>query len=73
MTRKRPVTTPPEAPAPTKPPRGRRLARSLARSTAIAAGIAASHFGFPETDPRFPMFNPGLLDRLNAPITRYHE
>ena len=53
--------------------RARRLARTIARSTAIAAGIAATQLAIPEVDPRFHLFNPGLLDRLNAPISRYHE
>jgi hypothetical protein len=39
----------------------------------IAAGIAAAQLSAPEMDPRFHVFDPGLVDRLNPPITRYHE
>jgi hypothetical protein len=49
------------------------LARSLAQSTLLAAGLAVSHFSPPEMDTRFHLFSPHLVDRLQAPITRYHE
>ena len=52
---------------------GRRVVRTLARTTLLAAGIAATRFGLPDINPRFQMFDPTLLDRLKAPITRYHE
>ena len=53
--------------------KGRRVVRTLAQSTLLAAGIAATHIVTPERDPRFHIFSPTLLDRLQAPITRYHE
>jgi len=53
--------------------KGRRIARTLARGTLLAAGIAATHFSPPETDSKFHLFNPTLVDRLQAPITRYHD
>lgn len=53
--------------------KGRRVVRVLAQSTLLAAGIAVSQFSNPEIDPKFQMFDPTLLDRLQAPITRYHE
>jgi hypothetical protein len=66
-------TQPPkESPAPVRK-LGATLTRSLAKGTVLAAGLAATHFAIPEMDPRFHVFTPGLLDRLNAPITRYHE
>jgi hypothetical protein len=52
---------------------GRRIARKLAQGTLLAAGIAATQFSPPEIDARFHLFNPTLVDRLQAPITRYHE
>ena len=58
---------------PTLPVRGRRLARRLAQGTILAAGIAATQFGIPEIDPRFDIFSRTLVDRLQAPISRYHE
>lgn len=70
----------PAAPARVSPKRpasaiskGRRAARSLARATLLAAGIAAARFSTPEMDPRFEMFDRTLVDRLEQPITRYHE
>ena len=49
------------------------MARSLAHATLLAAGIAAVRFSTPEMDPRYEMFDRTLLDRLETPITRYHE
>jgi hypothetical protein len=54
-------------------PKGRRAARSLAHATLLAAGIAAVRFSTPEMDPRFEVFDRTLVDRLEQPITRYHE
>jgi hypothetical protein len=69
---KRPPSTPESA---KKVPRGKalRIARALAQSTLLAAGIAAAQAGGPEMDARFHMFDPTLVDRLQAPITRHHE
>jgi hypothetical protein len=53
--------------------KGRRIARKLAQSTLLAAGLAAAQFSIPEIDPRYPVFDPTLVDRLHAPVTRYHE
>lgn len=53
--------------------RGARIARSFAQTTLFAAGIAATRIGSPEIDPQFQVFDPTLVDRLQAPITRYHE
>lgn len=53
--------------------RGRRVVRALAQGTLIAAGIAVTRIGFAEMDSRFHLFNPNLVDRLEAPISRYHE
>jgi hypothetical protein len=55
------------------PKKKARLARSLAQSTLLAAGLAVSHLSPPEMDTRFHLFSPHLVDRLQAPITRYHE
>jgi hypothetical protein len=53
--------------------KGRRIVRTLATSTLLAAGIAVSQLGAAEVDPRFQLFDRNLVDRLQAPITRYHE
>jgi hypothetical protein len=53
--------------------KGRRIVSTLARSTLLAAGFAMAQLGIPEIDSRFHLFDPTLLDRLHAPITRYHE
>lgn len=68
-------TAPKRAPeaAPKRAGGGRRIVRTIARSTLLAAGLAATHLTVAETDPRCPLFSPTLLDRLHAPITRYHE
>ncbi|HEY4988360.1 MAG TPA: hypothetical protein VII09_01060 [Opitutaceae bacterium] len=50
------------------------IVRKLAKGTLLAASIAVSHLGsIPELDPRFPVFDRTLVDRLHAPITRYPE
>ena len=48
-------------------------ARALAQTTLLAAGMAVTQFGGVEMDSRFQLFNPTLVDRLRAPITRLHE
>jgi hypothetical protein len=53
--------------------RARRIARALAQSTLLAAGIAAAQAGNAEMDARYHLFDPTLVDRLQAPITRHHE
>ncbi len=53
--------------------KGRRIVRTLAKSTLLAAGIAVTHLGVAEVDSRFKLFDRTLVDRLQAPITRYHE
>jgi hypothetical protein len=53
--------------------RGRRVVRKIAQSTLLAAGIAATHMGFREAESRFHLFNPALVDRLQAPITRCRD
>ena len=64
--------TPAKRPVP--PAKGRRqAARKLAKGTLVAAGLLAAQFSAPEIDSRFHMFDPGLVDKLHAPITRYHE
>jgi hypothetical protein len=50
-----------------------RIARKVAQSTLLAAGMIATQMGGVEMDARFHMFNPTLVDRLHAPITRHHE
>lgn len=51
----------------------RRVVRTIAHGTILAAGIAAARLSTPEIDPRFEIFDPTLVDRLETPITRYHE
>jgi len=53
---------------------GRRIVRTLAQSTAACGGASLStHLGVAEMDSRFRVFDRTLVDRLQAPITRYHE
>jgi hypothetical protein len=53
--------------------KAQRVARRLAHSTLLAAGMVATQMSGVETDARFQMFNPTLVDRLQAPITRHRE
>jgi hypothetical protein len=59
--------------APSSPGKAKRTVRKLAQSTLLAAGMIATQMGGIEMDSRFQIFNPALLDRLQAPITRHHE
>jgi len=63
------------SPRPRAPARGkgRRMVRALAQSTLFAAGFAFTQFNVAEIDPRYRIFDRTLLDRLHAPVTRYHE
>jgi len=70
----------PHSPAAARPRRlasaarkGGRIVGTLAKSTLIAASIAVTHLGVAELDSRFQLFDRTLVDRLHAPITRYHE
>ncbi len=49
------------------------MVRALAQSTLFAAGFAFTQFNVAEIDPRYRIFDRTLLDRLHAPVTRYHE
>jgi hypothetical protein len=53
--------------------RGRRAARTLARGTLLAAGIAATQISPRDTDPKFHLFNPAVVDRLHEPISRCRQ
>jgi hypothetical protein len=65
----------PEGPLQRKHPKvgARRIVRTIAQGTVLAVGLAAAQFAIPDNDPRFSIFNKTLVDRLQAPITRYHE
>jgi len=52
---------------------GRRAVRKIAQGTLLAAGVAATQMAPPDGDPRFHLFNPAVVDRLQAPITRHRE
>lgn len=55
-----------------KPSRAKRL-RRVAQSTLFVAGVTAARL-MAETDfAELKLFSPGLVDRLQAPITRFHE
>jgi len=53
--------------------KGRHAVRKIAHGTLLAAGIAATQMAPADGDPRFHLFNPAVLDRLQAPITRHRE
>ncbi len=54
--------------------RGRAIVRRVAQGTLLAAvTLAAAQIDTAGTSERKRLFSAGLLDRLRAPITRYHE
>jgi hypothetical protein len=65
----------PATPVPRRPVRSgtRRIVRTIANGAVLAVGLAAAQFAVPDNDPRFSIFNKTLVDKLQAPITRYHE
>ena len=73
MQRKPEIQAPQAQAAPARKGKGRRVVHTIAQSTLFVAGLAATRFGVAEIDPRCPLFDRTLVDRLQAPITRYHE
>jgi hypothetical protein len=57
-----------------RPARGRRL-KVAAQSTLFAAGLAAARLVAESSADQAgtKLFSPGLVDRLKAPITRFHD
>ena len=57
-----------------RPERGRRL-KIAAQSTLFAAGLAAARLVAESNidQAETKLFSPGLVDRLKAPITRFHD
>lgn len=58
-------------------PKGKMKARTgavrrAAKSALLAAALAIAQAD-DETTSKWRLFDPGLLDRLRAPVTRYHE
>ncbi len=55
-----------------KPAPVKRLRRA-AQSTLFVAGMTASRLMAEADFAEMKLFSPGLVDRLQAPITRFHE
>ena len=53
--------------------KSRAIVRRVAQSTLLAVTLAAAQLDTEEALEKKRLFDPGLLDRLRAPITRYHE
>jgi predicted SnoaL-like aldol condensation-catalyzing enzyme len=53
--------------------KSRRIVRRMAQGTLLAMTIATTRFDGEEPGEKKRLFSAGLLDRLRAPITRYHE
>ena len=49
------------------------LVRRMAQGTLLAATIATAHLDLELTGEKWRLFDPGLLDRLQMPLTRYRE
>jgi len=47
--------------------------RRVAQSTLFVAGVTASRMMAEANFVKMKLFSPGLVDRLQAPITRFHE
>ena len=55
-----------------RPKKKAKLLRQVARGALLAVSLTAVQFGAEEKLEQ-RMFDRGLLDRLKAPLTRYHE
>ena len=55
-----------------RPKKKAKLLRHVARGALLAVSLTAGQFGMEEKLEQ-RMFDRGLLDRLKAPLTRYHE
>lgn len=53
--------------------KSRRMVRRVAQGTLLAMTIATARIDGEELGENKRLFSAGLLDRLRAPITRYHE
>jgi len=53
--------------------RGRALARRMAQGTLLAVTLAASQMDTEKVSEKKRLFDPSLVARLRAPLTRYHE
>ena len=49
------------------------LVRRLTQGALLAVTLAAARLDIEEMSEKKRLFDPGLLDRLRAPLTRYHE
>jgi len=49
------------------------LLRRAASGTLLAASLAATQLDTDEATGKWRQFSPRLLDRLQPPLTRYHE
>lgn len=53
--------------------KSRAMVRRVAQGTLLAVTIATTRFDNEELGEKKRLFDASLLDRLRAPITRYHE
>ena len=56
-----------------KPRSVRNYATKVAKGTLIAAALAATRFARGEVEPDIRVFNAAIVDRLNEPLSRFHE
>jgi hypothetical protein len=69
----KPPCSHPENPRPHRAARAGRIVRTITQGTILAAGLAAAQLGSTDDDPKYPVFSKTLVDKLQAPISRYHE
>ncbi len=53
--------------------KGRVLVRRVAQGTLLAMTIVTARIDTEEVGEKKRLFDSGLIDRLRAPLTRYHE
>ena len=53
--------------------KGRAIVRRMAQGTLLAVTLVAAQIDTEDMSQKKRLFSAGLLDRLRAPITRYHE
>lgn len=49
------------------------MVRKITQGTLLALSLSSTQFGGDPANPDWKVFDPNVMDRLQAPITRYHE
>lgn len=49
------------------------VVRKITQGTLLALTLSSTQFGGDPGNPDWRVFDPGMVDRLQMPLTRYHE